>query len=320
MTSDASWIWLGLCCLSLIAVGASGLSVSQSRRRHQKIEARVHDVVSHYRDLRRAEPRTLRKTANAKRSPALQAASVFGFEWSHLDHSPLPWWAVLALALFLARMAASFLTDVVGSWGWAAMPAIWVGLSRSYFGWSHGRHNAVLIRQFPDALAMIVRSLGVGVPAQGAIAMVAREGTPPTSLEFARLADELGIGVPLGQAVRSMALRNGLAEYRFFATAVGLQAQTGGGLTETLENLAGLIRKRLALSNRASALSSEARTSALILAGLPVVLGALLWLVNPAYVSQLFTDSMGRRILGVAILLLASGGLVMRVIIKRSLS
>ena len=58
-----------------------------------------------------------------------------------------------------------------------------------------------------------------------------------------------------------MAERTGLAEYRFFATAIGLQAQTGGALSETLENLADVIRRRLALQARGHALSSEARAS-----------------------------------------------------------
>jgi tight adherence protein B len=113
---------------------------------------------------------------------------------------------------------------------------------------------------------------------------------------------------------------NDLSEYRFFATTIALQAQTGGGLSETLENLADLIRRRLALKERAHALSSEARTSSLILGGLPVVLGLGLWALNPAYMSVMFNTRMGNNILAAAVLSLACGGLTMRAIIKKSLS
>lgn len=320
MISQATSIWLGLVCLSVVGVGWSGLLVSREQHRQTKKVLRIQNISILYNTQRRADFRAFRAALTPNASLRKRIASVFGFDRSQVELSTAPWWLALIIAFVLARVSTSFVVDVVGSWGWMSMPVIWIGLSRSYFGWSQDRHDALLVRQFPDALAMIVRSLGVGVPVLGAIATVAREGVPPTSLEFARLVDELNIGVSLGQAVRSMSLRNGLSEYRFFATAVGLQAQTGGGLNETLENLALLINKRLALSERARALSSEARTSAFILGTLPIIMGLLLWLVNPDYIALLFTDSTGRSILGLAVAFLSFGALVMRVIIKRSLS
>ncbi len=320
LISDVSWAGLGLSCLFLIGMGASGLAAIRARRRQQKGDLRVQSVLNEYLAERRPEPTPLRTALKPHRSLILQAGIIFGFERSQLDHSPVAWWIVLALAMVLARIGASFVTDVFGPWGWASLPVIWIMLSRFHFDWSHRRHTSRLIEQFPDALAMIVRSLGVGVPLQEAISIVAREGVAPTSFEFARVADQLSIGVSLGQAVKSMGLRTGLSEYRFFATAVSLQALTGGGLSEPLGNLASLIRKRRAVSERANALSSEAQTSSWILGGLPIGIGTIIWLVNPHYMSLLFTDVLGREILGVAVLLLAFGALVMRIIIKRSLS
>ena len=66
-----------------------------------------------------------------------------------------------------------------------------------------------------------------------------RELQAPTAPEFVRLSNELAIGAVLPDALKAMAERNGLQEYRFFATALSLQSQTGGGLSETLENLRG---------------------------------------------------------------------------------
>ncbi len=91
---------------------------------------------------------------------------------------------------------------------------------------------------------------------------MAQDSEAPTSVEFGRLYDQVSIGTPLEDALREMAARNKLPEYRFFATALALQSQTGGGLTETLENLADVVRKRVALKARGYALAAEARTSA----------------------------------------------------------
>lgn len=305
--------------LSLIGLGFSGVMVSQAYARRQKRDQRILEVVAPFRQIR-AELQIFRPIATHDKSLMELAAGVFGFHPARQDQYPVKWWLVLAVTFVLARVAAGFLVDVVGSLGLGAMPVLWVGMCRWFFGSAIRRRRDALVSQFPDALAMIVRSVRVGIPVLGALTTVAQEAQAPTSLEFARLANDLFVGVPLDEAAINMAQRNDLAEYRFFATAIGLQAQTGGALSETLENLGELIRKRLALRERAHALSSEARTSSMILGGLPVVMGAGLWLLNPGYISVLFTTSMGRSLLGAAALSLTCGALVMRAIIRKSLS
>ena len=81
----------------------------------------------------------------------------------------------------------------------------------------------------------------------------------------------LAIGQPLEGALWKLYERVGLAEYAFFAVTIGLQAQTGGSLVETLQNLQDMVRKRVALSKRGKALAAEARMSAIILGALPFV-------------------------------------------------
>jgi tight adherence protein B len=149
---------------------------------------------------------------------------------------------------------------------------------------------------------------------------VAKEAPVPTSIEFGRLVDALAIGEPLEKALKEMSERNDLPEYGFFAAALSLQAQTGGGLAETLELLADVARKRVAMQARGFALSSEARTSSMILAGLPFVTGGALYLANPTYIGVLFTDPSGQMILGIAILSLCMGIFTMRMIIRSALT
>ena len=196
----------------------------------------------------------------------------------------------------------------------------WFLFCRWAFGWLDTRRIETLFRQFPDALGMVTRAVRVGIPVSEAIRSVAREGPKETAAEFQRIADRLSIGLPIDQALAETAHRNGVPEYRFFATALALQSQTGGGLGETLENLAEVIRKRVALKERGYALAAEARTSAGILAALPFFTAGVLAVLSPGYVAMLFTDPSGQRVLAAAIGLLLIGILVMRSMIKRSLS
>jgi tight adherence protein B len=320
MIGGLPWLLVGLSFLSLLGFAFSGLLVSQAHLRRQKSAQRLEAVAAPYRKTDKLEVVAFRPAPNSEKSLIESAASVFGFNPTRLDQYPVRWWLVLAVSFVVARISAGFLVDFVGTFGLIGLPVIWIVLCRSFFGWVAERRRRLLIQQLPDALAMISRSVRVGVPVIGAMAAVGREMQSPTADEFTRLADELAVGVPVDDAVREMGGRNDLTEYRFFATVISLQAQTGGALTATLDNLADLIRKRVALRERGHALSSEARTSSLILAGLPFAIGGLLWLVNPVYMSVLFTTATGHKILGIAALSLCCGGLTMRSIIKRSLS
>ena len=99
-----------------------------------------------------------------------------------------------------------------------------------------------------------------------------------------------------------------------------LQAQTGGGLAETLDNLADLVRRSLALRKRAIALTGEAHASAWILGVLPFVTFGTLLLTSPNYARMLLTNRSGQQVLAAAMVLLLLGLFSMRLLIRRSLA
>jgi len=115
------------------------------------------------------------------------------------------------------------------------------------------------------------------------------------------------IGIPVEIALRELAARIKLTEYQFFATAITLQTRSGGGITQTLETLAEVIRKRVGLRDRGYALTAEARTSALILAVLPFVAGTALFIMQRHYIIMLFDTSSGQSCLAAALLLMCTG-------------
>lgn len=167
-------------------------------------------------------------------------------------------------------------------------------------------------RQFLPALDIIVRGLRSGMPVIAALQVVQRETEGPVRTEFRRLLDDLSLGLTLTQAVDRLAERVPLTEVRFFAVVIGLQSRTGGRLSETLENLAGTLRDRNQLNSRIRVVSQEARTSAKIIAALPVFVAGGLFLLNPAYISVLFTQTLGIVVLCVSLFWMGLGGFIMR--------
>ena len=250
----------------------------------------------------------------------LRLRKLLGMDPQRREPYPVYLPLVLIIAAAGGWVAKWLLHGLLGSFAWLLIPLTAVFLTRSVYTTLDAKREAKLYQQFPDALATIVRGVRVGIPVTEAIKAVAQDAEFPTSMEFSQLYDQIGIGAALEEALREMAARNRLPEYRFFATALALQSQTGGGLTETLENLADVVRKRVALKARGYAMASEARTSALILAVLPAFAGGALTLINPAYIAPLFQEGPGQTLLGAGVVWLGIGLIVMRSIIRRSLA
>jgi tight adherence protein B len=321
MASVNFWLLGVLSCCLLTGLGYAGLLVSRESNRQEKLARRIEGVLSpHMRSNRIELSAFIQNPTVEPRSLFGRMADIFGFDAVGLDRYPVQWWMILIIAAVVAKIAQSLASDMIGQWSLAAMPVAWVMLSRMAFNFFEKRYRDKLLHQLPDALAMVVRAVRVGIPVLRAINNVARDGAAPTRELFAGLVNQISVGVALDEAVMGMARRSKMPEYRFFATAISLQMQTGGALSETLENLADVIRKRVALKARAMALASEARTSAMVLAALPFVSGTALYVLNPDYIGKLFHPGLGETIFSGAVLSLGLGLLVMRSLIRASLA
>jgi tight adherence protein B len=277
-------------------------------------------VVAMHAQTARGRFATFTDPVQSEKTTALRSlARLFGFDPERTALYPIKWWIILTVTAVIAWFSRNLIDGLLEGTSYLAVPVIWVMMSRSYFGWIENKRRTALLEQFPDALSLIVRAIRVGIPVMEGVRIVSREVGSPTAGEFVRLTEQVAIGSTLEDAVADMARRSGLPEYRFFATALSLQNQTGGTLSETLENLADVIRKRAALKSRGKALTSEARSSAVILACLPFVTGGMLYVINPPYIMTLFVHPTGRSMLGGAVLSLSAGLFIIRMIIKKSL-
>jgi tight adherence protein B len=314
---------LAAASLVLVAACVASLPLMQSEQHRRKVRERVAQYVAPY---ARATSTDLRVRGNASaadngRQVLLKSAMrLVGFSPSHQEYYPLAWWIVLPAALLLSRVLLMVAQYLLGGSVLLALPIMWVLSVRQFYRWCEQRRLRILFEQFPDALSMLVRAVRVGIPISAGMRSVADESPDPTGREFRHVVDQLALGVTLEQALIDMAARNQLSEYGFFATALALQSETGGTVSDMLERLAEVIRKRVALREHARALASEARTSIGILAALPLFTGTALALINPDYINTLFVDPQGRKVFATAIVLMAVGVATMRTIVRRSLS
>jgi tight adherence protein B len=178
------------------------------------------------------------------------------------------------------------------------------------------RRMARFEEQFPEAIDLIARALRAGHALTTGLGMVADEIEEPVKTEFRLLHDRQNYGMPLPDALRSLAVRVPLLDARFFATAVLTQRESGGNLSEVLDNLSKLIRERFKLKRQVRALSAHGRITGWVLAALPMVLAALLFVIAPAHIGLLFTDPLGIRMVVIAGALQIVGFIAMQRIVN----
>jgi tight adherence protein B len=189
--------------------------------------------------------------------------------------------------------------------------AFGAGLPYMTLNMMQARHSKRFLSVFPDALDLIVRGLKAGIPVSEAISSIGNEVSEPVGGEFRAIADQIRIGMTMDEALNESVDRVGIEDYRFFVITLAIQRETGGNLSETLANLSDIIRKRQELRLKVRALSSEARASAMILGALPFITAGIIMLLNPEYMTKMFTEPFGHVLLGVAFTMLTVGILVM---------
>lgn len=185
------------------------------------------------------------------------------------------------------------------------------GLPRWVIGFLASRRQKRFTRQFADAIDVVVRGIRTGLPVGECFNVIAREFQDPVSTEFRLILEGQKLGLTLEDLMRRGLERIPTTEYKFFAIVLQIQKQTGGNLADTLSNLSSVIRERKKLKDKVQALSSEAKSSAMIIGSLPFLVGSVLALTNWAYLSILFSNPVGHILIGAGLTWMALGVLVM---------
>ncbi|MBB5576734.1 MULTISPECIES: type II secretion system F family protein [Rhizobium] len=186
------------------------------------------------------------------------------------------------------------------------------GLPRWVIGFLIKRRQNKFLDEFPNALDLITRSIRSGLPLNDAVRLVASEAREPVRSEFRRVVEAQQVGLSMPDACARMRNHMPLQEVNFFSIVISIQAQAGGNLSEALGNLARVLRERKKMKAKVTALSMEAKASAVIIGSLPFIVATLVYLTSPQYMIILFTDPRGHLILGGAGIWMSVGIYIMR--------
>ena len=161
--------------------------------------------------------------------------------------------------------------------------------------------------QLPDLLDSLARSLQAGNSFSTSLATVSREAQEPISSEFRQISEEINFGSSLKDSLQSLSKRISSTDINYFTLAVLTHTQTGGNLSELLLSLASLIRDRQRLRKIGRVLSAEGRLSGWILGALPFVTGALIFAINPTFISVLWKNPSGVLLMQITAVMMVIG-------------
>jgi tight adherence protein B len=169
---------------------------------------------------------------------------------------------------------------------------------------------------FPEALDLLSRAIRAGHAFQTAMGMVAEELKAPVGPEFKKTYEQQNFGLPLRDALNELMQRVAILDVRFFVTAVLIQRETGGNLSEILDNLAHVVRERFKIRRQVRVHTAHGRFTGYVLLALPAALAVALSLINPELMALLFEQHMGRVMLFGAIVLQVGGFFWIRQVMK----
>jgi tight adherence protein B len=166
------------------------------------------------------------------------------------------------------------------------------------------------------ALELMSRALRAGHAFPTALKMVGDEMKDPIAGEFGTVFDEINFGISIQDALVNLVNRVPSTDLRYFVVALMIQRDTGGNLSELLDNIGKIIRERIKLLGQVRVLSAEGRMSAWVLGLLPFGAGGMIQLTNPKFLAVLFIDPGGQKMVAFALGMMAVGFFVMRKIVR----
>jgi tight adherence protein B len=213
-------------------------------------------------------------------------------------------WLAAGIGLGLALIASPSMWWFFMILGWVA-PHLLLGRSEK------ARLKA-FDQQLPDALSIVANALRSGYSFLQAMDVVSREMPDPIAKEFNQMLRETRVNIPLDEALANMVDRVKSKDLDLVVTAVLIQRQVGGNLSEVLDKIAGTIKERIRLQGEIRTLTTQGRFSGWIVSLLPICLAVLFQIVQPGYLKPLFSDPMGWVMLMIGVVMQGIGIFMIR--------
>lgn len=171
-------------------------------------------------------------------------------------------------------------------------------------------------QQLIDAISIMSSCLKAGLTFQQALVSISTEMPNPISEEFGRVVKELKLGSSIETSLTRLSEKIGSQNFMMIVSAILIQRQTGGNLSEILTNISGTIKERFKIKNEIKVLTATARTSGLVVGLMPVAIILVFMLFNPDYVTIFFESNLGIAMIVIAIVMEVIGYLVIRRIVN----
>ena len=197
-----------------------------------------------------------------------------------------------------------------------AVAPVGAWLPIGFLRYKAAKRLAAFEEQFPEAMDLMARALRAGHALTSTFQVIGEEVPDPAGAEFRQLFEQQNYGMSLPDALRAFANRSPILDARFFVTALLTQRETGGNLSEVLDNLASVIRERFKVKRQVRVMSAHGRITGWVLAFLPIAVGTILFAISPSQMRVLVDDPMGVRMVVAALVLEVVGVLAIRKIVN----
>ncbi|MFS2318492.1 type II secretion system F family protein [Maricaulis sp. D1M11] len=269
-------------------------ALDQAAQKRRQIQESLKDMEQRQRDAR-------------KKTLTLRAR----IQQAGLTLEPTTFWIYSGVAAVLAAVVMFFTgQNLILTFGSVIIAGL--GLPRWWLGFLRGRRQKKFTQEFANSLDVIVRGVKSGLPLNECLKIISTESPEPLKSEFQILVEGIAVGVSLEDGLNRMCERMPLPELYFFTTVLVIQQKTGGNLAEALGNLSTVLRSRKMMREKIGALSSEAKSSAMIIGSLPPGVLGIVYATTPSYMSTLFTHPTGQLMLLGGATWMAIGIFVMR--------
>ncbi len=189
-------------------------------------------------------------------------------------------------------------------------------LARMSLSYRASKRKKQFVEQLPATLQLMAGGLRAGYALPQATEHIANETDSPTSDEFHRLTTEHRLGRDYGDALHALADRIESDDFTWVVHAIDIHREVGGDLAEVLDNVHATMLDRNFVRRQFAAVSAEGRYSGYLIVSLPFVVAAIMAITNPNYIGQLVADTRGFVALALAFVLITTGSLWMRSLMK----
>lgn len=190
------------------------------------------------------------------------------------------------------------------------------GIGYVYLNTTRSRKSAAFAEELPDVLSIISSSLQSGLSFTQALTSVARESNGEVALQFRRVLSEVQVGRNLIDSLQDVADRMDSQDFRWTISALTIQREIGGNLSEILSTTANAIRGRAEIRNEVKALSAEGRMSAYVLVSIPILMLLYLRLTRPEAFSLMFSTAPGLIMMAIVLVLMLIGWVWVQKVVK----